>query len=191
MSGLRPPLPRRVESAPNRVRKVKRMNNKVSLDGDTPHEDTDLQNLLRRLDVVEHNERDMLFLLRTLHLALHNVRVHLSPETKRIHRAIIRMAPFNGRCPACLDTPVVSERGVLLPPAEYDHFLGPVYNAPVHTWLICQVCHQALSNDTHLTWYHQMTTRFRAYQAAAAAYTAAFGHRTPARLYSGTRTPTK
>ncbi len=167
------------------------MNNRVSLDGDTPHEDT-LQNLLRRLAAVEqnqiraeHDRRDILFLLRTLHRALHNVRVELSPETKRIHRAVIRMPPFNGRCPACLETPVVSDRGVLLPPAEYDHFLGPVYNAPVHTWLVCRPCHRALSNDHHLVWYHRLTTRFRAYQAAAADYTAAFGHRTPARLYPG------
>ncbi len=167
------------------------MNNRLSLDGDTPHEDTDRQNVLRRLDVVEHNQRDILFLLRTQRLALHNVRVELSPETKRIHRAVIRMPPFNGRCPCCVGTDVVSEQGTLLPPAEYDHFLGPVYNAPAHTWLICQSCHRMLSNDHHLVWYHRLTTRFRRYQAAAAAYTAAFGHRTPARLYSGTRTPTK
>jgi hypothetical protein len=152
----------------------------------------------RRLAAIEHNQiraehdrRDILFLLRSLRFALYNGRVDLSPETKRIHRAVIGMAPFNGGCPCCLETPVVSDRGVLLPPAEYDHFLGPVFNAPVHTWLICQPCHRALSNDHHLVWYHRLTTRFRAYQAAVAAYTAAFGHRTPARLYPGKRTPPK
>jgi hypothetical protein len=160
------------------------MNRSVSLDGDPPSEDMD-HDLLRRLTVLEHNQRDMLFLLRSLRLALQNVRVRLSPETRRIHRAVIRLAPFNGRCPCCLETPVVAENGAVIPPAEFDHFWGPVYSAPVHSWLICQPCHQDLSNDPHLVWYHRLSTRFRRYQAAAEAYTRAFGHRTPARMYSG------
>jgi hypothetical protein len=112
-----------------------------------------LQDLLRRLTILEHNQRDILFLLRSLRLALHNVRVELSPETRRIHREIIRLEPFNGRCPCCLQTRVVSADGALIPPVEFDHFLGSVYSAPVHSWPICRPCHVALTNDRHLTWY--------------------------------------
>jgi hypothetical protein len=166
------------------------MNDRVtSPDGDAPSNDSDiLQDLLGRFVVLEQNQRDILFFLRSLRLALYNVRVELSPETKRIHREIIRMEPFNGRCPCCLQAKVVSDDGTLIPPAEFDHFLGVVFSAPVHSWLICRSCHQDLTNDRHLTWYHRLTTRFRRYQAAAEAYTAAFGNRTPARSYSGKHT---
>jgi hypothetical protein len=161
------------------------MNNTVSSDGDAPSEGADMQDLLRRLIILEQNQRDALFFLRSLRLALHNARVELSAETRRIHREVIRMAPFNGLCPCCLETRVVSEAGELIPPVEFDHFWGPVYSAPVHSWLICRPCHQDLTNDRHLTWYNRLTTRFRRYQAAAEAYTAAFGARTPARMYPG------
>ncbi|MDQ2761988.1 MAG: hypothetical protein M3Y22_00315 [Pseudomonadota bacterium] len=160
------------------------MNKPLTRDDDTSSANTDLQDLLRRFTILEQNQRDILFFVRSLRLALHNVRVELSPETRRIHREVIRMAPFNGLCPCCLETKVVSEDGSLIPPVEFDHFWGPVYSAPVHSWLICQPCHQQLTNDRHLTWYHRLTTRFRRYQAAAAAYTEAFGNRTPARMYS-------
>ena len=73
----------------------------------------------------------------------------------------------------------------MIPPVEFDHFWGPVYSAPVHSWLICRPCHLDLSNDRHLTWYNRLTMRFRRYQAAAEAYAAAFSRRTPARIYSG------
>jgi hypothetical protein len=145
----------------------------------------DLHRLLERLSVLEQNQRDILFLLRSLRHALHNTRVELSPETRRIHREVVRMEPFNGRCPCCLDTRVVSEDGALIPPVEFDHFWGPVYSAPVHSWLICRPCHQDLTNDGHLTWYRLLTSRFRQYQAAVEAYSKAFGRRTPARLYPG------
>jgi hypothetical protein len=57
---------------------------------------------------------------------LHNIRVELSPQTRRIHRAVIRLAPFNGHCPCCLKTKVVSDDGALIPPVEFDHFWGLV-----------------------------------------------------------------
>jgi hypothetical protein len=151
-----------VESAPIERERNQLMNTEIPPDGDAPPEGTDMQDLLRRLIIIEHNQRDILFFLRSLRLALHNVRVELSPETRRIHREIIRMAPFNGRCPCCLRTKVVSDQGALIPPVEFDHFFGSVYNAPVHSWLICQPCHQGLNNDRHLTWYRRLTTRFRA-----------------------------
>jgi hypothetical protein len=155
------------------------------LDGDVPSEDTSMQDLLRRFATLEHNQRDILFLLRSLRTSLHNVRIEVSPETRRIHCEVIRMEPFNGLCPCCLETKIISEEGTLIPPSEFDHFWGPVYSAPVHSWLICRPCHQALTNDGHLTWYRRLTTRFRRYQAAAEAYTIAFGNRTPAKIYSG------
>jgi hypothetical protein len=147
------------------------MNTRISLDGDAPSESMDMQDLLRRFTILEQNQRDILFFLRSLRLAFYNIRVELSPETRRIHREVIRMAPFNGLCPCCLETKVVSAEGGLIPPGEFDHFWGPVYNAPVHSWLICRPCHQDLTNDRHLTWYHRLTTRFRRYRAAAEAYT--------------------
>ena len=163
------------------------MNTRFSPDGDTPSENPDQPDLLHRLSIIEQNQRDILFLLRSLRLALHNVRVELSPETRRIHREIIRLEPYNGLCPCCLQTKVVSDAGELIPPVEFDHFWGAVYNAPVHSWLICRACHQELNNDPHLTWYHRLRMRFRRYQAAAEAYTMAFGQRTPARLHAGKR----
>jgi hypothetical protein len=154
-------------------------------DGDTPSSNSpDMAELHRRLAVMEHNQRDMLFLLRSLRLALHNPRVELSLETRRIHCEVIRMEPYNGLCPCCLQTKVVDDDGTLIPPVEFDHFLGEVYSAPVHSWLICKPCHQELTNDPHLSWYNRLRTRFRRYQAAAEAYTVAFGHRTPARMYA-------
>ena len=160
------------------------MNNSLP-DDITPFENTDLHDLLRRFTRLEQNQRDILFFVRSLRHALHNVRVELSPETRRIHRAIIRIEPFNGRCPCCLETPIVSAAGTLIPPVEFDHFWGPVYSAPVHSWLICRPCHRALTNDPHLTWYNRLVTRFRRYQAAA--YTVAFGTRTPARMHPPAR----
>ena len=164
------------------------MNELFPPDGDNPW---DLKNpgmrdeLLRRLTQLERNQCDMLFLLRSLRVALHKARTEISAETRRIHREVIRLEPFNGRCPCCLETKIVSEDGTLIPPAEFDHFWGPVYNAPVHSWLICRPCHQELNNDPHLTWYYRLRTRFRRYQAAAEAYTKAFGRRTPARMHAG------
>jgi hypothetical protein len=163
------------------------MNTRFPPDDDTPFENPDLRDLIRRFTTIEQNQRDMLFLLRSPRHALHNVRVELSPETRRIHREVIRMEPFIGLCPCCLETKVVSEDGALIQPVEFDHFWGRVYSAPVHSWLICRPCHQDLTNDPHLTWYSRLSTRFRRYQAAAEAYTAAFGHRTPARMHAGKR----
>lgn len=165
------------------------MNTPLPPDELTPLAPIDMNELLRRLALLERNQRDILFLLRLLRHALRTHRVELSPETKRIHRAVIRMEPFNGLCPCCLETKVVAEDGRLIPPAEFDHFFGPVYSAPVHTWLICQPCHRALTNDRHLAWYDRLITRFRPYQAAVAAYARLFGRRTPARMHSGNRTP--
>jgi hypothetical protein len=163
------------------------MDKTVSPDGDVSSDTELLQDILQRSTIMEQNQRDILFLLRALRHSLHNVRSEISPATRRIHREVIRMPPFNGRCPCCLDTEVVSRNGQLISPAEFDHFWGPVYSAPVHSWLICQRCHQDLTNDPHLTWYHRLTTRFRRYQAAADAYTIAFGNRTPGRIYTKSR----
>ena len=155
-------------------------------DGDTPSSNgPDMADLHRRLTALEHNQRDMLFLLRSLRHALYKNRVELSPGTRRIHREVIRLEPYNGLCPCCLQTKVVAEDGTVIPPVEFDHFWGPVYSAPVHSWLICRPCHQDLTNDPHLAWYHRLRTRFRRYQAAASAYTTAFGHRTQARMHFG------
>jgi len=89
-----------------------------------------MQDLLRRFSVLEQNQRDMLFLLRSMRVALFNARVELSPETRRIHREVIRMPPFNGLCPCCLQTKIVADDGTLIPPVEFDHFWGPVYTLP-------------------------------------------------------------
>ena len=78
------------------------MNNTVSSDGDAPSEGADMQDLLRRLIILEQNQRDALFFLRSLRLALHNARVELSAETRRIHREVIRMAPFNATPLRCI-----------------------------------------------------------------------------------------
>ena len=167
------------------------MNDRCPFD-DLPPDASQWPVLLRRLTVIEHNQRDILFLLRSLRPALHAVDTELSPHTRRIHRDVIRMAPFNGLCPCCLETPVVTSDGTLIPPVAFDHFFGPVYSAPVHSWLICQPCYRALNNDQHLTWHHRLITRFRRYQAAVAAYAGAFGRRTPARMYYGkTASPDK
>lgn len=176
-----------MESAPTARERPLTLNVNIPPDHELPGAAPELRDLLRRITVIEHNQRDALFLLRSMWLALHNVRVELSPETRRIHREVIRMEPYNGFCPCCLETKVVAEDGTLIPPVEFDHFWSPVYSAPVHSWLICRPCHQDLSNDRHLTWYHRLTTRFRRYQAAAEAYTPAFGHRTPARMQAGKR----
>jgi hypothetical protein len=145
--------------------------------------------LLDRLTILKHNQGDMLYLLRTLRRALYNARVEVSSETRRIHRQIIRLAPYNGRCPCCLETQLVADNGALIGPVECDHFWGPVYSAPVHSWLICRPCHQELNNDSHLVWYRRLCTRFRPYQAAVHAYTMAFSQRTPARMHSARRKP--
>src|ERR1700709_2068212 len=188
LSGLCLPCPSAGwKTLPQSVKGTKPMNTRFSPDGQTPSEDPDRPDLLRRLSIIEQNQRDILFLLRSLRLALHNVRVELSPETRRIHREILRLEPYNGLCPCCLQTRVVSDEGELIPPVEFDHFWGAVYNAPVHSWLICRACHQELNNDPHLTWYHRLRTRFRRYQAAAEAYTMAFGQRTPARMHASKR----
>jgi hypothetical protein len=178
-----------VESVPIERERHMSMNEVFPPDGATPFESTDMQDLLRRFTILEQNQRDMLFLLRSLRHALHNGRVELSPETRRIHREIIRMEPFNGVCPCCLETKVLSEDGAFISPVEFDHFWGPAYSAPVHSWLICRPCHQDLTNDRHLTWYARLTTRFRLYQAATEAYTAAFSSRTPARMHTSKRKP--
>jgi len=159
------------------------MNTRFLPDGDAPSGDTDMRDLRRRFTRLEQNQRDMLFFLRSLRGALHDARAELSPATRRIHRAVVRLEPFNGLCPCRLRTRVVADDGTLVPPVEFDHFWGPVYSAPVHSWLICRPCHLELNNDGHLLWYHRLTTRFRRYQVAAQAYAAAFGNRTPARMH--------
>lgn len=159
-------------------------------DDDEPtREVLDLAGVLHRLRVLEQNQRDMLFLLRTLRHALRVERLAISAQTRRLHREVIRLPPFNGLCPCCLHTEVVAADGSVIPPAEYDHFWGPTFSAPVHSWLICLPCHRELTTDGHLVWYRRLVSRFRQYQAAVEAHARAFGPRTPAKLYSGRHKP--
>jgi hypothetical protein len=123
-----------VEALP--TERTEGLNTAFPPDGDTPSSNSpDMAELRRRLAVLERNQRDMLFLLRSLRLALYNPRVEISDETKRIHRGVIRMEPYNGFCPCCLQTKVVADDGTLIPPVEFDHFLGEVarrQGGPVH-----------------------------------------------------------
>lgn len=183
------PCHRQGGKRPHRARKAQLLTNSLLAGGDPPSGTIDPRDLLHRLISLQQGQRDILFLLRSLRQALHNARVEVSPETRRIHRAVVRLSPFDGRCPCCLETKVVDDNGALMPRVEFDHFWGPVYNAPVHSWLICRPCHQDLTNDPHLTWYHCLTTRFRRYQAAVEAYTEAFSRRTPARMYTSRNRP--
>src|ERR1700710_125492 len=81
LSGLCLPCPSAGwKTLPQSVKGTKPMNTRFSPDGDTPSENPDQPDLLRRLSIIEQNQRDILFLLRSLRLALHNVRVELSPE---------------------------------------------------------------------------------------------------------------
>lgn len=90
------------------------MNSSLLAGGNAPPGTIDPRDLLHRVISLEQGQRDILFLLRSLRHALYNTRAEVSPETRRIHRAVIRMPPFNGRCPCCLETRVVDDNGALM-----------------------------------------------------------------------------
>jgi hypothetical protein len=57
-------------AATSRAKGTATMDDRFTSDGDAPSDGSDVQDLLRRLTVLEQNQRDILFLLRSLRLAL-------------------------------------------------------------------------------------------------------------------------
>ena len=108
--------------------------------------------LHRRLDEADRRALDIMFLaLSQKHLLLHG-RQEFTDESKRIIREALMMdyAYEEGRCPNCRETPILSEGGVVVNGAEYDHFVHQSLNRPEFGWLICKQCHNDFSHGGYL-----------------------------------------
>jgi hypothetical protein len=68
-------------------------------------------------------------------------RNEFTEHSKRIICNVTTGGPFNGRCPCCSITEVVSPDGKVVGQAEVDHCYPPILSGPLHGWLICKQCH--------------------------------------------------
>lgn len=115
---------------------------------------TDFSRVLERLDRMA---QDLTEIKDSLPLR----RRKLSRATKRAHIGCI-LAWYEGRCPCCRETPIVSPNGSTLPACQEEHFVNRHENALDKTWLVCQDCNQGKSAGTVA--HADVETLFRAYQ---------------------------
>ena len=67
------------------------------------------------------------------------------PSTVKTYLAVIEKY-FNGTCPCCGESKVLTPAGGKTPDMEVDHFKGPKWNKLHDGWPICQGCHFNLTH---------------------------------------------
>ena len=100
--------------------------------------------LHQRLDLLGQYATDNLLLTAAIQ-SLPGRRLEFTERSRRILRAVVAGEAFEGICPCCGRTPVLSPAGQSLDGAQYDHFYSASLNRPEHGWLICGLCHSDLT----------------------------------------------
>ena len=119
--------------------------------------------LHRRLDDLDRHAGDLMFLAASAQELLLGKRREFSERSRLIIRSVVTAPPYEGHCPSCSETEVLSARGACLPGAEFDHFFHSGLNRPEHGWLICRTCHHDVTNGGYLVRFAKMP-EFRAFQ---------------------------
>ena len=121
--------------------------------------------LHRRLDVLDRHAADQMFLQLSAQDLLLGKRRDFSGRSLATLLRVVAAEPFEGQCPCCGKTSVLSEAGRPVAGAEFDHFFHRSLNRPEHGWLICGVCHPELTHGGYLVRFMRVP-EFRAFQAA-------------------------
>ena len=119
--------------------------------------------LHRRLDDLDRHGGDLMFLAASAQELLLGKRREFSERSRLVIRSVVTAPPYEGHCPSCSETAVLSARGACLPGAEFDHFFHSGLNRPEHGWLICRTCHHDLTTGGYLVRFAKMP-EFRAFQ---------------------------
>jgi hypothetical protein len=123
------------------------------------------RDLHRRLDILERHAADLMFLqLSAQELVLGNRR-DFTERSQAIITKVVAAEPFEGQCPCCRNTPVLTEAGRPVPGAAFDHYFHRSLNRPEYGWLICAACHAELTYAGYLVRFLRMP-EFRAFQGA-------------------------
>jgi hypothetical protein len=123
------------------------------------------RDLNRRLDILDRHFADLMFLqLSAQELVLGN-RLEFTGLSRGIILAVVAGEPFEGQCPCCGQTRVLTDHGRPVRGAEYDHFFHRGLNKPEHGWLVCAGCHAELTHGGYLVRFLRMP-EFRAFQGA-------------------------
>jgi hypothetical protein len=121
--------------------------------------------LHRRLDAVDRHAADLMFLqLSSQDLLLGNRR-DFSERSQAAIASAVAAPPYDGLCPCCGVTPVLTGAGKPVPGAEFDHFFHRGLNRPELGWLVCAECHADLTHGGYLVRFARMP-EFRRFQAA-------------------------
>lgn len=76
---------------------------------------------------------------------------------------------FNGLCPCCGETKILSSYGSRLPSLEVDHFRGCQWNKITEGWPVCDRCHKKLTHG-YLSRDGWVLQAFRAFQMRVGQY---------------------
>ncbi len=121
--------------------------------------------LHRRLDVLDRHAADQMFLQLSAQDLLLGIRRNFSRRSLATLLRVVAAEPFEGQCPCCGKTPVLTEAGRPVAGAEFDHFFHRGLNRPEHGWLICAACHAELTQGGYLVRFTRVP-EFRAFQGA-------------------------
>jgi KilA-N domain len=135
--------------------------------GDDPlllHLAQQFRRLHRRLDILDRHAADLMLLALSAQDVLLGQRRNFSERSQATIAEVLAAGPFDGQCPCCGNTPVLTEAGRPVAGAEFDHFFHRGLNRPEHGWLICAECHAEL-HVSYLARFLRMP-EFRAFQAA-------------------------
>jgi hypothetical protein len=122
------------------------------------------QRLHRRLDTLDRHAADLMFLQLSAQDLLMSQRRNFSERSQAAILRAVAAEPFEGQCPCCGTTPVLTQAGRPAPGAEYDHFFHRGLNRPEHGWLVCAACHAEQTHGGYLVRFARMP-EFRAFQA--------------------------
>jgi hypothetical protein len=86
----------------------------------------------------------------------------MAAATKKAHIECIQ-GKYEGKCPCCRETQIVSPKGETLPACQEEHFVNRHENAMDKTWLVCAECN--LKKTSGRLDHIDVEAFFRAYQA--------------------------
>jgi hypothetical protein len=121
--------------------------------------------LHRRLDTLDRHAADLMFLQLSAQDMLFGQRRDFSERSQALIIRVVAGEPYKGRCPCCMDVPVLAREARPVPGAEFDHFFHRSLNRPEYGWLVCTACHHELTHDGYLARFRRMAA-FRSFQAA-------------------------
>ncbi|MCE5333197.1 MAG: hypothetical protein LLG06_01270 [Desulfobacteraceae bacterium] len=132
----------------------------------------DISVVMDRLDLIQTTLEEM-------RSALPLKRRRLSRATRRAHADCI-LHRYEGKCPLCRATRIISESGLPLPVCHQEHFVNRHENALDKTWLVCAACNS--KKATGEVAHTDVDALFRAYQVTLRAHLAGLDRRLPRQI---------